>query len=153
MAKQSMTLPLDAVAIRKILPHRYPFLLVDRVLEIEHGKFITGIKLVSQNEPFFEGHFPVRPIYPGVLQIEALAQLGAIMALTDPENEGKLAMLTRVENFKFRRPVVPGDVLDLRVEMLRMRRGFGSARGICTVNGEVTAEGEQGFALVDESAL
>lgn len=141
-------LPLDAVEIRKILPHRYPFLLVDRVIEFDPGKSIRAIKQVTQNEPHFQGHFPELPIMPGVLQVEALAQVGAIKALLIAGLD-KLIVLTGVDDFKFRRPVVPGDTLDLYVEMIRMRRGFGKAHGIATVEGEVTAEGTLNFAVTD----
>jgi beta-hydroxyacyl-ACP dehydratase FabZ len=139
-------LPMDARAIRAILPHRYPFLLVDRVLALEPAKSVTAQKLLTQNEPFFQGHFPDWPVMPGVLQIEALAQAGAILALLAPENEGKLIYLTGADQFKFRRPVIPGDVLDLRVEIIRMRKGFGKVHGVASVNGEVTAEGDISFA-------
>lgn len=140
-------LPLDTLAIRKILPHRYPFLLVDRVIELDPGQSITAIKCLSVNEPFFQGHFPNYPVMPGVLQIEALAQAGAIMALLMPANEGKAAFLTGVNDFKFRRQVVPGDVLTLKVQTLRYRSGYGKASAVATVDGEVTAEGELGFML------
>lgn len=151
MSDETMKLPLDALAIREILPHRYPFLLVDRVTEIEPGKSITAYKCVTQNEPFFMGHFPAYPVMPGVLQVEALAQTGAIMALQDPDNAGKIALLTGVENFKFRRQVVPGDVLTLKVEIIRFRKNFGKAHGIASVEGEVTAEGDLSFAIAKES--
>lgn len=142
-------LPLDVVAIRKILPHRYPFLLIDRVVELEPGQLITAIKCLSANEPFFQGHFPAYPVMPGVLQIEALAQAGAIMALTMPVNEGKGALLTGVDGFKIRRPVVPGDVLKLHVKTLRYRSGYGKGQATATVNDEVTAEGELSFLVAN----
>ncbi len=148
----TLTPPLDALAIRAILPHRYPFLLIDRVIEIETGKHIVAIKNVTQNEPFFQGHFPDFPVMPGVLQVEALAQTGAIVVLTMPENEGKIVFLTGVDEFKFRRPVMPGDVLTLRAEMDKYRRGFGKARATATVEGEVTAEGIISFAAVAPQA-
>lgn len=140
------TLPLDTLAIRKILPHRYPFLMVDRVIELDPGKSITAIKNVTANEPFFQGHFPEFPVMPGVLQVEALAQAGAILALLMPENKGKGALLTGVDGFKFRRPVVPGDVLVLKLQVTRYRTGFGKATATATVDGEVTAQGVIGFA-------
>lgn len=142
-------LPWDPMTIRSILPHRYPFLLVDRVLEIESGKRIVCIKNVTQNEPYFQGHFPDFPVMPGVLQVEALAQAGAILALTLEENAGKIALLTSVDGFKFRRAVLPGDLLELRVEMTRLRKGYGRAQAIATVEGDTTAEGELGFAVAD----
>ena len=138
-------LPMDVVAIRKILPHRYPFLLIDRIVEHDPGKSITALKCLSANEPFFQGHFPDYPVMPGVLQIEALAQAGAVLALLAPGNEGKAAFLTGVDSFKFRRQVIPGDVLRLEVKVLRMRSGFGKAQGLATVDGEVCAEGEISF--------
>ena len=151
MSSESVTpplkLPLDATAIRKILPHRFPFLLVDRVVELEPGKSIHALKCLSQDEPFFQGHFPEYPVMPGVLQIEALAQAGAILALVLPENAGRIVLLTCAEEFKFRRPVVPGDVLDLKVEILRYRIGYGKAHGVASVAGEISAEGNLSFAL------
>ena len=139
------TPPLDVLAIRKILPHRYPFLLIDRVLELEPGQTITAIKCLSANEPFFQGHFPEFPVMPGVLQIEALAQTGAILALTLPGNDDKVVLLTGIDGFKFRRQVVPGDVLKLQVKLIRIRSGFGRAKAVATVQDEVTAEGEISF--------
>jgi 3-hydroxyacyl-[acyl-carrier-protein] dehydratase len=142
----TLTLPLDTLAIRKILPHRYPFLLVDRVIELDPGKSIVAYKNLTANEPFFQGHFPDYPVMPGVLQIEALAQTGAILALSMPGNEGKAALLTGVDGFKFRRQVVPGDQLRLEVTVTRYRMGFGKAAARATVDGELTAEGEISFA-------
>ncbi|MCE5231404.1 3-hydroxyacyl-ACP dehydratase FabZ [bacterium] len=142
-----LTLPLDVNAIREILPHRYPFLLVDRVIEMVEGQSIVAIKCLSVNEPFFQGHFPQLPVMPGVLQIEALAQAGAILGLSMAENRGKIAYLTGADEFKFRRPVVPGDVLTLTVTMEKYRRGFGRAKGVASVNGETSCEGMLGFAI------
>ena len=149
-AAPPIKLPMDAVAIRKILPHRYPFLLIDRVIALDHAAgTITAIKCVTQNEPFFQGHFPQIPIMPGVLQIEALAQTGAVLLLTSAAGMGKLAVLTSVDDFKFRRPVVPGDQLTISVYDLKFRRGFGRALGNITVEGEMTCSGSIGFALID----
>ena len=142
-----VSLPMDAVAVRKILPHRYPFLLIDRILELEPGRSIRAVKCLSQNEAFLQGHFPEQPVMPGVLQVEALAQAGAVALLMLPENEGKIVYLTGVDGFKFRRPVAPGDVLELKVEMLRLRKGYGKARGVASVDGETAAEGEISFAV------
>lgn len=133
--------------IMKCIPHRYPFLLVDRVLELELGKRGVGIKNVTINEPFFQGHFPGTPVMPGVLIIEALAQLGAVIVLGMPENKGKLAFLTGVDNVRFRRQVIPGDQLRLEVEMTRMRGPIGKGKGRALVDGEVAAEGEIMFYL------
>ena len=133
--------------IMKCIPHRYPFLLVDRVLELELGKRGVGIKNVTINEPFFQGHFPGTPVMPGVLIIEALAQLGAVIVLGMPENKGKLAFLTGVDNVRFRRQVIPGDQLRLEVEMTRMRGSIGKGKGRALVDGEVAAEGGIMFYL------
>lgn len=143
------TLPMDAVAIRRILPHRYPFLLIDRVVEFVPGQHIRSQKFVSQNEPYFAGHFPTYPVMPGVLQVEALAQTGAIVLLLAPENRGKLAMLTGIDTCKFRRPVMPGELMELLVDDFRVRRSFGKSHGVVTVGGEVTCETEISFGLVD----
>lgn len=144
-----LKMPLDALAIRKILPHRYPFLLIDRVIAMEPGQTISAIKCITQNEPFFQGHFPGQPIMPGVLQIEAMAQAGAVLLLTHPSFIGKLAVLTGVEEFKFRRQVVPGDVVRIDIYELKTRKVFGKARGRMTIDGDLVCEGLIGFALVD----
>ena len=135
--------------IMKRIPHRYPFLLVDRVLELEPGKRGVGIKNVTVNEPFFQGHFPGIPIMPGVLMIEAMAQLGAVVVLGTPENQGKLALFVGIDNVRFRRQVVPGDQLRIEVEITRLRGTIGKGQGKAFVEGEVAAEGEIMFALVD----
>lgn len=135
--------------IMKRIPHRYPFLLVDRVLELDPGKRGVGIKNVTVNEPFFQGHFPGTPIMPGVLIIEAMAQLGAVVVLGMPENQGKLALFAGIDKVRFRRQVVPGDQLRLEVEMTRLRGSIGKGKGRAFVDGELAAEGEIMFALVD----
>lgn len=136
--------------IRKILPHRYPFLLVDRIVEVSaDGKKAVAIKNVTANEPFFQGHFPDLPIMPGVLIVEALAQAGGAALLGSASHDGKLAMLAGIDGFKFRRPVVPGDTLRLEVELLKVRGPIGKVRACALVEGEVAAEGEITFALVD----
>lgn len=135
--------------IMKRIPHRYPFLLVDRVLELEPGKRGVGIKNVTVNEPFFQGHFPGIPIMPGVLIIEAMAQLGAVVVLGMPENQGKLALFAGIDNVRFRRQVVPGDQLRIEVEITRLRGTIGKGKGRAFVDGELAVEGEIMFALVD----
>ncbi|MCX7014026.1 MAG: 3-hydroxyacyl-ACP dehydratase FabZ [Candidatus Sumerlaeota bacterium] len=139
--------------ILRILPHRYPFLMIDRVLEFEPGKRIVCIKNVTFNEPQFNGHFPENPIMPGVLITEALAQAGAILAIVSSESQGKLAVLTGIEAAKFRRIVRPGDQLRLEVNLERVRRGFGRATAAATVEGDLAAEMTLSFALVDASAI
>lgn len=143
---------LDIKEIMKIIPHRYPFLLIDRVIELEEGKRAVAIKNVTMNEPHFQGHFPDHPIMPGVLIIEALAQVGVIMALRMPANEGKLVYFAGIDGVRFRRPVVPGDQLRLEVETVWVRGALGKMKGKATVNGEVAAEGEFMFSLADRQA-
>lgn len=138
--------------IQKILPHRYPFLLVDAITEFEEGKSITGIKNVTANEPQFTGHFPGNPIMPGVLITEALAQVGAVILLSMPENKGKLGVFTGINNFKFRRQVVPGDTLVLHADLVMYRHGMGKAEVKATVDGKLAAGGEINFAVVDNAA-
>jgi len=134
--------------IMKRIPHRYPFLLVDRVSELVPGKSAKGYKNVTINEPFFQGHFPDYPVMPGVLIIEALAQLGAAAVLGSEEHEDKLAMFTGIDKVRFRRQVIPGDRLDLEAEIIKMRGLMGKAAVKAMVEGEVAAEGEIMFALV-----
>jgi 3-hydroxyacyl-[acyl-carrier-protein] dehydratase len=135
--------------IQKVLPHRYPFLLVDRIIEVEHGKRIVGIKNVSCNEPFFQGHFPGNPVMPGVLIIEAMAQVGAYAALNYPEVGDKIAYLAAVDRARFRHPVVPGDTLRIEVELIRMRGSLGKLGCSAYVEGKLVADAELTFALVD----
>ena len=139
---------LDIGAIQEILPHRYPFLLVDRVVELEPGKHAVGIKNVSINEAFFQGHFPSHPVMPGVLVIEAMAQTGGVMILSLEEHRGKLAYLATVNNAKFRRPIVPGDTIRTEVTVLRARGNTGRIHCVSRVEDKVAAEAEIMFALV-----
>ncbi len=138
---------LDIQQIKDIIPHRYPFLLVDKVTEMEEGKRVVGLKNVSANEPFFQGHFPEYPVMPGVLILEALAQVGAIAVLDIEQNKGKIGFLAGVDKCRFKREVKPGDQLQLEVEIIRMRGAIGKGKGIATVNGEVACEAEIMFAI------
>jgi len=140
---------LNAQQIQEIIPHRFPFLLVDRIIEIEWGRRAVGIKNVSIGEPFFQGHFPGYPVMPGVLIIEALAQVGAVALLGSEEFRGKMALFAGIDNVRFKRQVVPGDTLRLEVEMGKMRRGVGTGTAVATVDGELAARGELMFAVVD----
>lgn len=140
---------LDAQQIQQILPHRYPFLLVDRILEVEYGKRAVGIKNVSLGDPFFQGHFPGHAVMPGVLIIEALAQVGAVALLGSGEHRGKLALFAGIDGVRFKRQVVPGDVLRLEVEVDKLRRGVGFGSATATVEGQLAAKGQLMFAVVD----
>jgi len=140
----------DVQWIMSLLPHRYPFLLVDRVLEIEAGKRIVALKNVTINEEFFVGHFPSRPVMPGVLIIEALAQAGGVLLLHDrPVEQRKLVYLTTIERARFRRPVVPGDQLRLEVEVVQLRERFARLAGKAVVDGQTVAEATVSSAMVD----
>lgn len=140
--------------IMKFLPHRYPFLLVDRILEIEPEKRIVGLKNVTINEQFFQGHFPGAPVMPGVLVLESMAQVaGVLMYHSLADRESKLIYFTGVENAKFRRPVVPGDQLRIEMEMLRRRHNFGKGQGRATVEGKLVAEAVILFAIEERPAL
>jgi len=139
---------LTTTDIQKIIPHRYPFLLIDRIIEVEPGKSAVGIKNVTVNEPFFQGHFPGQPIMPGVLIVEALAQTACVAGFLLEENKGKLGVFTGIESMKFRRQVVPGDVLKLEVEFLAFKMGMGKVKVRASVDGKMAAEGEIRFAMI-----
>lgn len=140
----------DSVAIQEILPHRYPFLLVDKIVELEPKVRIVGIKQVTANEQFFQGHFPGAPVMPGVLQIEALAQVGAILALRELEDrDAKIPFFSGIESARFRKPVVPGDTLELEVIALRIGSKVQKMKGIARVDGQITAETEIMSVIAD----
>ncbi len=136
--------------IKKAIPHRFPFLLVDRVTITEPDKSAVGIKCVSGNEPFFPGHFPEQAIMPGVLIVEAMAQVACVLFLSKPENSNKLAFFMGMEEIKFRKPVTPGDRLELKIEILSLRSKFGKAKGEAYVDGHLTTEAQFSFAIVDK---
>lgn len=138
---------LDSKEIQAIIPHRFPFLLVDRIIELEEGKRAVGIKNVSANEPFFQGHFPGYPVMPGVLIMEALAQVGAVVLLKMPEYVGHLAFYAGLDEVKFKQQVVPGDQLRLEVELLKMKHGIGVAEGKAYVGEKLAAQGIMKFAV------
>ena len=140
-------LKLDSNEIAAILPHRYPFALVDRIVDGEAGKWARGIKCVSVNEPFFQGHFPRYHVMPGVLIIEALAQVGAVAILSLPENKGKLAFFGGIKNARFKKQVRPGDVLELSCELIERRGPVGFGKAVAKVDGRVAAQGELTFAI------
>lgn len=138
---------MDINEIREILPHRYPFLLVDRVTEVVEGKSIKGYKNVTINDQFFQGHFPEKPIMPGVLILEALAQLGAVSILSMNEFKGKIPMFAGADKVKWRKPVVPGDRLDLSCEIIKLRGSIGIGKAVATVEGKKVCEAEIMFAI------
>jgi beta-hydroxyacyl-ACP dehydratase FabZ len=145
---------LDVTQIEAILPHRYPFLLVDRIVEYEPGKRVVGIKNVSINEPFFAGHFPGAPVMPGVLIVEAMAQTAGVMMLASmPDRETKLVFFTGIDSAKFRRPVVPGDQLRLELTVLKLRPRYIKLRGEAYVDGQLVAEAGISSALVDRNVV
>jgi 3-hydroxyacyl-[acyl-carrier-protein] dehydratase/UDP-3-O-[3-hydroxymyristoyl] N-acetylglucosamine deacetylase/3-hydroxyacyl-[acyl-carrier-protein] dehydratase len=145
---------LDIEKILRILPHRYPFLLVDRVLEIEKGKSIVAIKNVTINEPFFQGHFPVLRVMPGVLVVEAMAQAGGILLYHSvPDPEKKLVFLSKFDNLKFRKPVVPGDQIKLEVEIVKLKSRVCQIRAKAIVDNQVVTEGEIMASLMDIEGL
>jgi 3-hydroxyacyl-[acyl-carrier-protein] dehydratase len=148
-----LTLPIEAATIMRILPHRYPFLLVDRVVELEPGKRVVAIKNVTANEPQFTGHFPDRPIMPGVLMVEALAQAGAVAVLSLPEYHGKLALFAGIDDCRFRRTVLPGDTLRMEVTLEKLRGMFGRARAVASVDGEPAVEATISFIIPRDQSI
>jgi 3-hydroxyacyl-[acyl-carrier-protein] dehydratase len=145
---------LDVNDIQKILPHRYPFLLIDGIEEMERWKRIVGIKNVTINESYFQGHFPGKPIMPGVLIIESMAQTGGLLLLQEvPDRENKILYFVAIDNARFRRPVVPGDQLRLEMKVLAWRNGFCKLQGRATVQGEVAAEATLMCKMVDIEAM
>ncbi|MBO8138639.1 MAG: 3-hydroxyacyl-ACP dehydratase FabZ [Desulfotomaculum sp.] len=137
----------DINKIQEILPHRYPFLLIDKILEMEEGKRAVGIKNVTINEPFFQGHFPGYPVMPGVLIIEAMAQVGAVALLSRPEYAGKLALFAGIDGARFRRQVLPGDQLKIEVEVTKLRGRIGKSRARAFVGDQLAAEAELMFGI------
>lgn len=138
---------LDIRQIQEIIPHRYPFLLIDRILELESGVRAVGMKNVTMNEPFFAGHFPDYPVMPGVLIVEALAQVGAVAILSVPENKGRIALFAGIDEVRIRGQVLPGDTLRLEMEITRMKGKIGKGRAVASVEGKTVLDGELMFAL------
>jgi len=144
---------LDVTEIMELLPHRYPFLLVDRITEIDPGKKIVGLKNVTINEPFFPGHFPGHPVMPGVLIVEAMAQVAAILVYSSSDdNKGKITYFVGIENTKFRKPVVPGDQLRLELEVIGVRRGIYTFSGKAYVEGKLVTESELRATFADKQS-
>ncbi len=153
MATDGLTLPLEAADIMRIIPHRYPFLLIDRVVELEPGQRVVAIKNVTANEPQFTGHFPDRPIMPGVLMVEALAQAGAVAVLSLPAYRGKLALFAGIDDCRFRRTVLPGDTLRLEVTIEKLRGVFGRGRAVASVDGEIAVEATISFVIPRDQSI
>jgi 3-hydroxyacyl-[acyl-carrier-protein] dehydratase len=145
----SAPITLDVRQIMEIIPHRPPFLLIDRIIELVDGERAVGIKQVTINEPFFAGHFPHYPVMPGVLIVEALAQVGAVAVLRLPEYQGKIAFFAGIDQVRFKRQVVPGDTLRLEVTLGKLRRQVGVGTAVATVDGQLACRGELMFALGD----
>ncbi|MDD7719484.1 MAG: 3-hydroxyacyl-ACP dehydratase FabZ [Eubacteriaceae bacterium] len=140
---------LNIEQIKEILPHRYPFLLIDKVTDYVPGEWAEAVKCVTANEPFFQGHFPQKAIMPGVLIMEALAQTGAVAILSEEENKGKIAVFGGIKNCRFRRQVVPGDVITLRCELVNRRGPIGYGKATAMVEGEIAATGELSFVVTE----
>lgn len=141
---------MDVTDVMKLLPHRPPFLMVDRIVSVEGENKATGIKCLTMNEWYFAGHFPGHPVMPGVLQVEAMAQVGSVLLLRKPGNAGRIGYFMSADSVKFRKPVVPGDTLFIEVEMMQSKRNIVKAKGRCLVNGEVVSEAEMMFGIVDK---
>lgn len=137
----------DIERIKEVLPHRYPFILVDRIVEMEESGRIVGLKNVTVNEYYFQGHFPEKPVMPGVLIIEALAQVGAFFVLSKPENKGKIAFFAGIDNCRFKRQVVPGDQLKLEIEIIKLKSIAGKCKARATVDGDLACECEMMFMI------
>lgn len=138
---------MDILEIEKILPHRFPFLFVDRIIELEEGKRAVGIKNITINEPFFQGHFPGEPVMPAILMVEAMAQVGAVVLLKMPEHKGKVAYFTGIDKARFRKQVGPGDRLRIETEMIRIRSSMGKGHGRVLVEEKLVAEADLMYAL------
>ena len=149
MNEESKITSLDINEIQAIIPHRPPFLLIDRVVETDFTSYVVAIKNVTVNEPFFAGHFPGAPIMPGVLIIEAAAQAAAIIVMGNPRSKGKIPFFMSIDKVKFRKPVVPGDQLKIRVDTLRIRESSGKAKTVITVGDNVVAEADLTFVIAD----
>ena len=148
-----MKAPLGAAEIRRLIPHRYPFLLVDRIDELEPGVRAVGVKNVTQNEPFFQGHFPDYPVMPGVLVIEGMAQVGAVGVMAGGEHSEKLALFAGIDGVRFRKQVVPGDVLTMEVEIDRLKGRVGRGTGRASVGGERVCEAQLMFAFAERGEV
>ncbi len=141
---------LNTMDIQKLIPHRYPFFLVDKILELEPGQKAVGLKNVTANEPFFQGHFPGNPLMPGVLIVEAMAQVGAVALMSLEENKGKLAVFAGIDHIRFKKQVVPGDTLRMEVAIESMRRGIGKGSATAYVGDKVACKGTIMFGIVDQ---
>ena len=148
-----MNAPLGPAQIRDLIPHRYPFLLVDRIEELVAGVRAVGVKNVTQNEPFFQGHFPDYPVMPGVLIIEAMAQVGAVGVMAGGEHGDKLALFAGIDGVRFRRQVLPGDLLRMEVEIVRLKGRVGRGRGRATVGEERVCEADLMFAFAERGEV
>lgn len=146
---KTVTAPLDSEGIKAIIPHRHPFLLIDAITELEPGISATGSSYISPDESYFEGHFPGRPVMPGVLQVEAMAQTGAVAILSAPEYQGKIVFFGGIDSVRFKRTVEPGDTLVFEVTIDKMRRGVGKATGRALVGDDLVCKGNITFAVVE----